>query len=142
MAAGTAEKPSAAELRKQKAEREAREAEQASNGRADVDEAALGAGDDGIDVGPQDVYDGDDEVPMQQLSFQVGGKRPTSTGLRLTGGKVDVPGSFMKGSKLVLRVEVRVGEVAFVDEHDPKTGQIIGCQRRHKARILNVAVES
>ena len=115
---------------------------------AAIDEAAKVLGTDpesGIDEGPQDVHDGDPEeteAPNAQLTFNVGGKRPTTTSLRLTGGKLDIPGSYAKGAKLVIRVEVRVGEVAFVDEHDQQTGQVIGCERRHKARILNHAVLS
>lgn len=143
MAAGTAEKPSAAELRKQKAEREAREAEK--NGRADIDAAhkALGTAPGEVpnmDPGPQDVYDGDpDETeptgPLQ-LSFAVGGKQPTCAALTLTGGKLDIAASFKKGQKIVMRVELEVGEVGFKDQTDPKTGQVVGCERRHKARVI------
>lgn len=146
MATGTAERPSAAELKAAKKEREA--AEKAKRDKAIAEaQNALGTGTvDGIDNAPQEPYEGDEtdsEQPAQenaQLSFSVGGKKPTTTSVRLTGGKVNIPGSYAKGSKLVLHLEVRVGEVAFVDEHDPKTNQIIGCERRHKARVLNARV--
>jgi hypothetical protein len=76
-----------------------------------------------------------------QLSMAVGGKRVTTASLRLGGGKVDVEGQFEKGEILVLRVEAVVGEVAFVDQTDPKTRQVTGCDRRHKARIVALSVE-
>lgn len=159
MSAGTVEKSKAGsgssltvkEMRAQKAEREAAEKAAAEKAAAESDRAAidaaheaLGTGiDGGIDNGPQDVHAGgdDDDAPAGgQLSFAVGGKRPTVSGLRLVGGKVDVEGSFAKGQKIVFRVEAEVGEIAFIDQHDPKTRQVIGCERRHKARIVGVNV--
>lgn len=119
-----------------------------ANGRADIDaaHAALGTGvQDGIDAGAQDVYDGDADVVIAgsgQLSFTVGGKRPTTSGLRLVGGKLDVEGSFTKGETVALRIEAVVGEVAFIDQVDAKTDQVVGCERRHKARIRAVSVIS
>lgn len=77
-----------------------------------------------------------------QLSLAVGGKKPTGSGLRLTGGKVDVDGQFQKGETIVLRVTAVVGEVAFIDKTDSKTGQVVGCERRQKARITELTVES
>ena len=74
-----------------------------------------------------------------QLSFDVGGKRVTSSELKLVGGKLEVEGQFEKGELVVLRLEAIVGEVAFVDSTDSKTGQVVGCARRHKARIVNVS---
>lgn len=127
MAAGTAEKPT--------------ETAPKTNGRADIDaaHAALGTSiEDGIDPGPQDPHDGDDDEatgPLQ-LSFAVGGKKPTCSALTMVGGKLDIPESFRKGQKIVLRVELEVGEVGFKDQTDPKTGQVVGCERRHKARVI------
>ena len=74
-----------------------------------------------------------------QLSFGVGGKRPTTATVRLVGGKIDLAGlQYEKGQTLTLRVECIVGEVAFVDTHDSATGQVVGTERRHKARITGV----
>jgi hypothetical protein len=95
------------------------------------------ADDDGTEgAGVELVIDG-----SGQLSMAVGGKRVTTASLRLGGGKVDVEGQFDKGEILVLRVEAVVGEVAFVDQTDPKTRQVTGCDRRHKARIVALSVE-
>lgn len=80
-----------------------------------------------------------------QLSFAVGGKKPTGSSIRLTGGKISIPsgsGQLHKGDDVVLRVVARVSEVAFVDELDQKTQQVVGSERRHKARIINVGLLS
>lgn len=76
------------------------------------------------------------EGSTNQLSFAVGGKKPTASELKLQGGSIGLEGQFSKGETIVLRVEVRVGEVAFVDKIDSKTGQPVGSTRRHKARIV------
>lgn len=121
------------------------------NGRADIDAAHRALGTEpgevpGVDLGPQDVHDGDGldagggEPVVAQLSFAVGGKKPTSTALTLVGGKIEVGESFQKGQRIRLEIVAEVGEVAFVDQRDAKTGQVIGCERKHKARILSVMV--
>lgn len=116
-------------------------------GRADIDAAheALGTSiEGGIDPNPQDVHDGDD-LPQSasgapvQLGFQVGGKKPTGSQVRLVGGKVDVPGQYHKGESVVFRVTVKFGEIAFVDLEDKETGQVIGCDRRQKGRIVAIS---
>lgn len=73
-----------------------------------------------------------------QLSFDVGGKEPTSSHLTLTGGQIEVAGSYDKGDEIVLTVRLVVQEVAFRDEIDRKTGQVVGAKRKHKARITRV----
>jgi hypothetical protein len=73
-----------------------------------------------------------------QLSFDVGGKSPTGASLSLTGGKVELEGQFAKGETVVLRVEAVVHDVGFKDTVDSKTGQVVGCERRQKARIVSV----
>lgn len=77
-----------------------------------------------------------------QLGFNVGGKKPTTSSLRLTGGKIEVGGSFPKGTTVSLRVTAVVGEVAFIDKTDAKTGQVVDCDRRQKARIVGVELLS
>ncbi len=129
-AAGTAEKP------KEKAAK--------ANGAVADAAAALGTG-AVIDDGPQDVHDGDaEDLPRSasgapvQLGFTVGGKRPTGSQVRLVGGKIDVPGNYSKGQVVAFRVTVKFGEIAFVDLEDKETGQVIGCDRRQKGRIIGV----
>ena len=76
-----------------------------------------------------------------QLSFAVGGKKVTTGSVRLVGGKVDVDGNFEKGQRIVLRVEAVITEVAFRDKKDPKTGNVTGCDRAHKATVTGLALE-
>jgi ribosomal protein L21E len=75
-----------------------------------------------------------------QLSMSVGGKRATGSSLRIVGGKIEVDGQYEKGQTVHLALECTVGEVAFVDQRDASTGQVVGCERRHKARIVGVSV--
>ncbi len=128
MSTGTAEKP------KEKAAK--------ANGAVADAAAALGTG-AVIDDGPQDVHDGDEVAQSAsgapvQLGFTVGGKRPTGSQVRLVGGKIDVPGNYSKGQVVAFRVTVKFGEIAFVDLEDKETGQVIGCDRRQKGRIIGV----
>lgn len=85
-------------------------------------------------------YDGDLtlEGSTGQLSFAIGGKQPTSSSLRLMGGKVKLEGQFQKGERVVLHVEAVVFDVGFKDETDSKTGQTVGCERHQRARITAV----
>lgn len=108
----------------------------------------------GLDPGPQDPHGGDEFtagdadpnrelliVTGDQLTLNVGGgKQPTSATLRLVGGKIEVDGQYKKGAALVLRIEAVVNEVAFKDEHDSQTGQVVGCARNHRARVTGVSV--
>lgn len=75
---------------------------------------------------------------QRQLTFDVGGKRPTTQGLRLVGGRIEIDETFKKDEKAVLRVEIEVNEIAFVNQRDPQTGEVVGCERRQKARIVGV----
>jgi hypothetical protein len=76
----------------------------------------------------------------EQLSLIAGGNAPTTTSMRLTGGKIDVPGEFDRGQRIVLRVECVVRGQSFVDQEDAETGQINATERRHSARITGVRV--
>lgn len=65
------------------------------------------------------------------FTFEVGGKKPTSTSLRMSGGKIDSDEEYEKGDLLRITYEVRVGELAFIDKQDSKTGQVVACERKH-----------
>lgn len=71
------------------------------------------------------------EVP--QLTFDVGGKAPDGSTLRVVGGRIEIPGEFEKGDMLKIEMLVEVRAVEFADEVDKKTNQVVGCERRHKA---------
>jgi hypothetical protein len=102
---------------------------------------------------PSDVQDPPDEMTDDlptgelvidaggQLTLNVGGgKQPTTSTLRLVGGKIEVDGQYAKGERIVVRIEAVVNEIGFKDQEDSKTGQVVGCERRHRARITGVAV--
>lgn len=99
--------------------------------------------DDGQLDESEPVADRDDDLYVEgssgQLSLKVGGgKEPTQSSIRFLGGKLDVEGEFKKGEVVRVLIEARVNEVAFVDREDPKTRQVTGVERRHRARIVAI----
>lgn len=76
--------------------------------------------------------------------FNLGGKKATGSSLALTGGKVSlIDGqAFNKGDRIRLTIEAVVNDVGQKDAHDPKTGQVVSCEQRHKARITDMVLES
>src|SRR6185503_9149689 len=57
---------------------------------------------------PDPAADTEPEIVLEgtgQLSMQVGGKKPTSSELKLQGGSIGLEGQFSKGETIVLRVE-------------------------------------
>ena len=75
------------------------------------------------------------EPAQQRFTFDVGGEEPTTTSVRLLGGAIPLEGELTKGETVTLQITCVVGEIAFVDERDNKTGEITGCERRHKVKI-------
>lgn len=100
------------------------------------------------DSAPEDPLPDVDEIRIDgtaQLSaFNLGGKLPTGSSLALTGGKVAlVDGqAFHKGDRVKLTIEAVVNNVGQKDAHDPKTGQVVSCEQQHKARIVDVQLDS
>ena len=83
-----------------------------------------------------------DEMPAAghgQLSLNVGGADPTSSKLSFS-GTLDVEGAYQKGGTIVCRLTAVVDEVSFKDTLDKDTGQLTGCERKHKARIVSIDV--
>jgi hypothetical protein len=97
-------------------------------------------GDEAPADAPEPQADGGLVAPgsSSQLSFDIGGKAPTSATLTLTGGKIEIEGQFEKGEIVDLHIQARVNDVGFKDQEDSKTGQVVGCERRQKARIIGV----
>jgi hypothetical protein len=86
---------------------------------------------DGYEDEPEGLY----TVSPRQLSFDVGGEKPTDSTLKVVGGQIEVRGSFQKGERIRATIELTVGEVSFRDKRDSKTDEVVGCTRAHKARI-------
>jgi hypothetical protein len=71
------------------------------------------------------------------ISLAAGGTPPTSSEVRLMGGRLPVEGQFHKGEIITLLVQAKVGEVAFIDTTDD-WGNVQKTVRAHKARMLSV----
>jgi hypothetical protein len=85
------------------------------------------------------VDDGDGQLLIpgtgSGLSLKVTGKKPTTSTLKLTGGKFEVDGQYDKGDRLLVTLEVLVNGVGFKDSVDVKTTQITQCTRLQEALI-------
>lgn len=75
-----------------------------------------------------------------QITWAVGGKAPSGSTLRVTGGKFTVGGQYKKGETIKVELTMTVMEVAFTDLKDAATGLVISTERRHKASVIGVAV--
>lgn len=71
------------------------------------------------------------------ISDAFGGSAPTSSEIRLLGGKLPIDGSFAKGSEMDLIIRVKVTGVLGQDTVDA-FGQEQGTVRRHMARMISV----
>ena len=72
-----------------------------------------------------------------QLTFAVGGKKPDVSKVQLVGRSIDLPGAQMeKGREYTIQCRVRVGSVHFDDKVNSATDEVVGCTRKHKARII------
>lgn len=82
------------------------------------------------------------KVTATQLQFpSMGGKKPTGSTFKLTGGKVDLGTTcFKKGETVVLEVICVVNNVGQVDKHDVQTGIPVSCEQRHSARVVDIRV--
>jgi hypothetical protein len=82
----------------------------------------------------------------QDRLFAVGGKQPTTASITLTGGAIEKPELLKdkpveKGQVVKFTGYAKVLDVGFKDTEDSKTGQVVGCDKRHKGRILELHVE-
>jgi hypothetical protein len=80
-----------------------------------------------------------------QLSmFNLGGKRATSSTLRLAGGSVDLfeGQAIEKGTVLSGTWTAVVFEVGQVDKIDAKTGLVVSAKQKHVARITDLTVDA
>lgn len=85
-------------------------------------------------------------APQQQSLFAVGGKEPTSASITLAGGAIEIESLLKdtpveKGQVVKFTGYAKVNDVGFKDTEDAKTGQVVGCVKRHKGRILELRIE-
>lgn len=74
-----------------------------------------------------------------QLSFSVGGKRPSTSTISIGSAAREVDGQYQKGDVIVLKVIARIDKIAFADKHD-SSGNAIDCGRAHSAKPLSISV--
>lgn len=74
--------------------------------------------------------------------FEAGGKKPVSSSLRLSGGRVLlVDGqAYRKGDRIRFEGTAVVEEVAQRDKTDSKTQIVVACEQKHVARITDLVV--
>lgn len=75
--------------------------------------------------------------PGGQLTFNVGGKQPDTSKLKLQGRSVEIPSAQLeKGDEVTIQARIRVSEIAFTDRIDSATEAVTGCTRKQVARII------
>jgi hypothetical protein len=74
----------------------------------------------------------------EKLNTKVEGRTPTSSTLAITGGKVEVGGQYQPGDVVNFVLTVVIDQVAFRDEKDSKTQQVVGRARNHKGYISGI----
>lgn len=92
-------------------------------------------------LSPVDVeVDGTTELRL----FDLGGKRPTSSKLRLAGGSVTVIDgrAFHKGDVISFSGTAVISAVTQQDKRDANTGQVVSCEQKHTAHITDLALEA
>jgi hypothetical protein len=74
--------------------------------------------------------------------FDLGGKRPTSSKLRLAGGAVDVVDgqAFHKGDVVAFSGTAVISAVAQQDKRDASTGQVVSCAQSHIALVTDLRI--
>jgi hypothetical protein len=76
--------------------------------------------------------------------FDLGGKRPTSSSLRLAGGSVDVIDAkgFRKGDVVLFRGTAIICSITQQDKRDSSTGQVVSCEQKHTAYITDLSIDT
>lgn len=82
------------------------------------------------------------KIAGTQMSFpSMGGKAPTSSTFKITGGKIDLENtSFKKGEVVTVQLTCVVNNVQQVDKHDPQTGIVVSAEQRHQARVTDIRI--
>lgn len=100
-------------------------------------------GEDGPDGGAERIPPTQMPIPgtVESISNSAGGAKPTSSELRIMGGRRPVEGQFQKGDVVMVQCEVKIGSVEFVDTSD-EWGTVQKTVRVQKGRLLSMRVVS
>jgi len=76
--------------------------------------------------------------------FDLGGKRPTSSKLRLAGGSVDVVDgqAFHKGDVVHFEGTAVISAITQQDKRDSSTQQVVSCEQKHTAHITDLRIDT
>jgi hypothetical protein len=98
------------------------------------------------DPSQESIYVPIDEIRVDgttQLDlFDLGGKKPASASIRLTGGKVALLDgkAFRKGDTIQFSGTAVITAVTQQDKRDSATGIAVSCEQQHRAQITDLTV--
>lgn len=78
----------------------------------------------------------------QLSAFDMGGKRPTASSIRLTGGRAQIEDgkAYSKGEVVHFSGTAVIREVGQRDKPDPQTGIVVSCEQKHLAEIVDLRI--
>jgi len=130
-----------------------REAIDAAHERLDAEEAGVTAGQQDVFGGEVRQKDGGDIVETypeeirvdgttQLAAFDMGGKRATTSSIRLTGGRalIEDGKAYSKGEVVHFSGTAVIREVGQRDKPDPQTGIVVSCEQKHLAEIVDLRI--
>ena len=78
----------------------------------------------------------------QLSAFDMGGKRPNASSIRLSGGRalIEDGKAYSKGEVVHFSGTAVVREVTQRDKPDPQTGIVVSCEQKHRAEIVDLRI--
>ena len=78
----------------------------------------------------------------QLAAFDMGGKRATTSSIRLTGGRAQIEDgkAYSKGEVVRFTGTAVIREVGQRDKPDPQTGIVVSCEQKHLAEIVDLRI--
>jgi len=106
----------------------------------------------GVTAGQRDMFGGEvtetfpEEIRVdgttQLAAFDMGGKRATTSSIRLTGGRalIEDGKAYSKGEVVHFSGTAVIREVGQRDKPDPQTGIVVSCEQKHLAEIVDLRI--
>ena len=106
----------------------------------------------GVSAGQRDMFGGEvtetfpEEIRVdgttQLAAFDLGGKRATTSSIRLTGGRalIEDGKAYSKGEVVHFSGTAVIREVGQRDKPDPQTGIVVSCEQKHLAEIVDLRI--